>query len=251
MQSSRPSSALFCLVEFVAATQTDYPSKIRKQPQNWENDVVETQGIPRRSFLDQVRTFVLGMLGTSITARAVTTTPESIRAESVNSGPASDSPLYSREFVAFRNKTLEQKVQELADREEIRELIARYAHRVAHGESNADLFTDDGVFITRIPGRPVRTLGREKIIKLYKEAGGRPDHPLPMIHNYLISISDDKATGLCSNELRITEDGHSIIASGYYEDTYRRENGRWKFAVRDATFFHWVSIQDGWAKSMK
>ena len=155
-----------------------------------------------------------------------------------------DAPLYSREFVAFRNKTLEQKVQELADREEIRELIARYAHRVAHGESNADLFTDDGLFITRIPGRPVQTLGSEAIITLYQEARSRPDHPLPMIHNYLISISDDEATGLCSNELRITENGRSIIASGYYEDKYRRENGRWKFAVRDATFLHWVPIED-------
>jgi hypothetical protein len=213
--------------------------------------VVETQGIPRRSFLGQVRTFVLGVLGTSITARAATTTPESTKAGSLNPAPASDAPLYSREFVAFRNKTLEQKVQELTDREEIRELIARYAHRVAHGESNADLFTDDGVFITRIPGRPVQNLGHEKIIKLYKEAGSRPDHPLPMIHNYLISISGDEATGLCSNELRITENGQSIIASGYYEDRYRRESGRWKFAVRDATFFHWVPIQDGWAKSMK
>ena len=97
----------------------------------------------------------------------------------------------------------------------------------------------------------MQIFGREKIIKMYKEVGSRPDHPLPMIHYYLISISDDEATGLCSNELRITENGRSIIASGYYEDTYRRENGRWKFAVRDATFLHWVPIEEGWAKSMK
>jgi SnoaL-like domain len=196
--------------------------------------------------------FALGVLGTSLTGRAASTpgeSPESGSGNSApgNSAPASRVPLYAREFTAFRNKTLEQKVQELADREEIRELIARYAHRVAHGESNADLFTDDGVFITRIPGRPVQTLGHEKIIQVYKDAGTRPDHPLPMIHNYLISISGDEGTGLCSNELRITENGRSIIASGYYEDRYRRENGRWRFAVRDATFFHWVPIQDGWA----
>jgi hypothetical protein len=196
--------------------------------------------------------FVLGVFGTSFTAQAATTSPESISSDTrKKTVPASDVPLYSQTFSAFRNKTLEQKVQELADREEIRELIARYAHRVARGESNADLFTDDGVFITRIPGRPVQTADREQIIKLYKDAGSRPDHPLPMIHNYLISISDDEATGLCSNELRITEDGRSVIASGYYEDRYRRENGRWKFAMRDATFFHWVPIQEGWAKSNK
>ena len=211
-----------------------------------------TQRILRRSFLGQVRTLVLGVLGTSTIARAATATPETTKAESMTPAPASDAPLYSREFMAFRNRTLEQKVQELADREEIRELIARYAHRVAHGESNAELFTDDGVFIVRIPGRPVQeTSGREKIDKLYKEAGSHPGHSLPMIHNYLLSISDNEATGLCSNELRTTENGRSIIASGYYEDTYRRESGHWKFAIRDASFFHWTPIQDGWAESKK
>jgi hypothetical protein len=213
--------------------------------------MAETQRTPRRSFLGQAHMFILGVLGTSFTARGATGSPGSSDSDPKKAAPAADAPLYGKEFSAFRNKTLEQKVQELADREEIRELIARYAHRVARGESNAELFTDDGVFITRIPGRPVQSLGREKIAKLYKEASARPDHPLPMIHNYLISISDNEATGLCSNELRITEDGRSIIASGYYEDRYRRENGRWKFAMRDATFFHWVPIQDGWAKSNK
>jgi SnoaL-like domain len=211
----------------------------------------DTQQIPRRSFLGQVRTLVLAALGTT-TVRAATAMPESNKAESMTPSPASDAPLYSREFMAFRNRTLEQKVQELTDREEIRELIARYAHRVAHGESNADLFTDNGVFIVRIPGRPVQeTGGREKINKMYKEAGNRPGHSLPMIHNYLISISDDEATGLCSNELRTTENGRSIIASGYYEDKYRRENGRWRFAMRDASFFHWIPIQDGWTELKK
>lgn len=211
-----------------------------------------TQGILRRSFLGQLRTLVLGVLGTSTIGRTEAATPETTRAEGMTRAPASDAPLYSREFVGFRNKTLEQKVQELTDREEIRELIARYAHRVAHGESNADLFTDDGVFIVRIPGRPVQeTSGREKIDRLYKEAGSRPGHSLPMIHNYLLSISDNEATGMCSNELRTTENARSIIASGYYEDKYRRESGRWKFASRDASFFHWTPIQDGWAELKK
>jgi hypothetical protein len=211
-----------------------------------------TQQILRRSFLGQVRTFVLGALGSSAAVRAAAAIPESTKAESMTPAGAPGAPLYIREFSAFRNRTLAQKVQELTDREEIRELIARYAHRVAHGESNADLFTDDGVFIVRIPGRPVQeTSGREKIDKLYKEAASRPGHSLPMIHNYLISISDDAATGLCSNELRTTENERSIIASGYYEDTYRRENGHWKFSMRDASFFHWTPIQDGWAELKK
>jgi hypothetical protein len=48
--------------------------------------------------------------------------------------------------------------------------------------------------------------------------------------------------------LRIPERGKSIIASGYYEDRYRRVDGTWHFVRRDTTFLHWVPIQEGWAR---
>ena len=82
----------------------------------------------------------------------------------------------------------------------------------------------------------------------------RPGHEgesLPMIHNYILSIDGDEATGTCSNELRIVENGKSMIASGVYQDRLRRENGRWRFAKREITFFHWAPIQEGWAKPVE
>jgi hypothetical protein len=165
------------------------------------------------------------------------------------STPAKPEPLYKKGFSAFRGKTMEQTLKELVDREELRELIARYAHCVAHGVPVADLFTDDGVFIVRLPGRPVKERrGRQELVAEYAQLLEGSEHPLPMIHNYLLSITGNEATGMCSNELRVPDNGQSIIASGYYEDSFRRENGRWKFTVRDATFFHWVPIQQGWAK---
>lgn len=158
--------------------------------------------------------------------------------------------LYAGSFRAFHNSALEKKIQELIDREEIRELIARYAHRIAQGISVADLFTDDGVFIVRFPGRPVLAVnGREKLDETYSVADATSDHPLPMIHNVLIEISGTEAVGVCSNELRLTENGKSMIGSGYYQDRFRREDDRWKFSRRDMTFVHWVPIQKGWAKA--
>ncbi|MBV8359341.1 MAG: hypothetical protein JO189_15610 [Deltaproteobacteria bacterium] len=49
-------------------------------------------------------------------------------------------------------KTLEQQVQEIADREEIKELTAKYAHWVVQGVSAkvAKLFTDNGAFTNEI-----------------------------------------------------------------------------------------------------
>ena len=60
-----------------------------------------------------------------------------------------------------------------------------------------------------------------------------------MIHNLLINLNGDEADGVCSVELRLWHGGESSLASGYYRDSFRREDGRWKFVVRDVVFFHW------------
>jgi SnoaL-like domain len=196
------------------------------------------------SFLKRRRSLLtgLGAVWTELSARAVTPSTGS------ESPVADNVPLFRRAFSAFNNKSLNQQVQELADREEIRELISRYAHCVAHGVSVSHLFTDDGEYIVRIPGRPAHeSRGREQLVQQFARLETGPEHPLPMIHNYLLDISGDSASGMCSNEVRINENGSSIIGSGYYQDKLRRENGRWRFVAREATFFHWVSIQEGWA----
>jgi uncharacterized protein (TIGR02246 family) len=144
--------------------------------------------------------------------------------------------------------TLEQQVQALTDREEIKELTARYAHGVARGEGAkvAELFTDDGVFINRLnPNDPPTVVrGREALQKFYTNI--KRNTALPCIHNHLITLAGDEATGTCSIEVRITMKNQSMIGSGYYEDRFRRENGRWKFVERDCTFFHFVPLQQGW-----
>jgi hypothetical protein len=165
-------------------------------------------------------------------------------------------PLYMRELNSFEGKTLEQKVQELTDREEIRSMIATYAHRVAHGVPHYELFTDDGAFsVRRLPsGETEFHSGLNEIANTRSRTVERfgdslsAQKPLPMIHNFLIALDGDEGLGMNSNELRIPERGKSIIASGYYEDRYRRVNGKWRFVRRDTTFIHWVPIQQGWAR---
>lgn len=150
-------------------------------------------------------------------------------------------------------KTLEQQVQELADREEIKELTARYAHGVARGEGAkvAALFTDDGAFINHLtPDAPPTVVrGRAELDKFYGAI--KRNFALPCIHNHLIALAGDEATGTCSIEVRITRGKQSMIGSGYYEDRFRREHGQWKFVERDCTFFHFVPIQQGWAEAAK
>ena len=156
--------------------------------------------------------------------------------------------LYEGRRDSFLSKNAAQRMQELIDREELRELTAIYAHRVAQGVSISDLYTDDAVFIVNYPNRPkTETRGRAAMDKLFTETAERTITPLPMIHNHIVEIRGDNATGICSNELRMVENGKSMIGSGYYLDQMRRENGRWRFVVRDMHFIHWVPIQEGWA----
>ena len=147
-------------------------------------------------------------------------------------------------------KTLEQQVQELADREELKELTAHYVHGVARGEGTkvAELFTDDGVFINDLPDTaPTVVRGREALNKFYGAI--KRNTALPCIHNHLITLAGDEATGTCSIEVRITRNNQSMIGSGYYEDRFRRENGRRKFVERHCTFFHFVPLQQGWVEA--
>lgn len=202
--------------------------------------------ILRRSFLGNAWITLIGLVSGSAAVEAAAPSAEGTpRVPS-----ASSSPIYLLEFTAFQNKTADQCMQEIMDREEIRELLGRYAHQTARGMNVSTLYTDDGAFIVRIPGRPVQEMrGREALAKVYGPMATMANPPKPQIHNSLLVISGDDATGICSNEVRVVENGQSIIGSGYYEDTFRRVNGRWKFVVRSATFFHWVPIQQGWAES--
>ena len=157
--------------------------------------------------------------------------------------------LHLREFDAFEGKSNEQALHELIDREELRQLVARYSHRIARSRTVDDLFTEDGAYVQRLPGKPPKFVrGRRAIASLY--VGWVPDaadSPKPMIHNLLLRVAGDEAVGLSSNEVRMTAEGQSLIGSAYYRDRFRREDGRWRISLRDSTFFHLVPLARGWA----
>jgi ketosteroid isomerase-like protein len=140
---------------------------------------------------------------------------------------------------------LEALVRELSDREAIRELAHRYAHCVWQKEIAAavDLFADDGEMDTG--DRPV-IRGRKALLESYRQMLGAADFH-PFVHNHLISVRGDEATGTCYLDLRATIDGESMIGSGYYQDEYVRVEGKWKFRRRELTMCHLVPLREGWA----
>lgn len=112
---------------------------------------------------------------------------------------------------------------------------------MAHGLSNADLFTDDSAYIhSREAGAEAHELrGREALDAHYTKRPDQVGMATPMIHNHVIKVAGDHARAVCSIELRIAA-GDGVFASGYYEDKLRREHGQWKFVERRVTFFRWA-----------
>ena len=196
------------------------------------------------------RELLIGLLALSAAAGAAGTAKAAEVAPPGTKRPP-EVDIFKGRIDGFNNKSLEQKVQELIDREEYRELTATYALRVAHGVSTADLFTDDGIFTVESPGQPLTMSGgsRAALDKNMGTTSQMRHKPLPQIHNYLIKVDGNNAKAICSNELRRTEDGKSMVGSGWYSDVLRRENGRWRFVRRDMRFRHYVPLLQGWQNS--
>lgn len=155
-----------------------------------------------------------------------------------SNAPATVDEMLVRGFEGLGGR-LEQRVQELADREEIRELIARYAQQVMRGRSVARMFTADGALIVRLPGVPVREVrGYEALEKLFSSTIANAAMNMPAVHNIVIHVSGDEAIATSWIELYVSNendpDGRAFAGSGTYDDRLRRENGRWKFALREA-----------------
>jgi len=139
---------------------------------------------------------------------------------------------------------LEERIQDIEDRDAIRELTARYCHAVVEANVDAivELFCEDGAMVMG----ETRNEGQDALRRSYGDALADLT-PKPMIHNHVIELAGNTATGRCSVELRFVENGEAFVASGHYDDHYRREGSAWKFARRDFTVYHWVPNSKGWS----
>lgn len=132
-------------------------------------------------------------------------------------------------------------LRELADKEAIRDLARYYAHFVWQRDvpAIAELFTEDAQVDT--PELPTIS-GRQAILESYQKMLGT-DEFHPFVHNHVVELDGDVATGTCYLDLRATIDGKELISSGVYDDRYERVDGTWKFAYRKVTMFTFASLR--------
>ncbi len=149
-----------------------------------------------------------------------------------------------------RVKQLEAKVQELSDREAIRELRCYY-HEYINTAKLSDiigLFIEDGEFDFAHLGKGQ---GRAAQKKFFEGLANYLSTVKQFIHNQVIEVHGDTATGFSYLEAKPVYKGESYLVAGRYDDEYVRQDGQWKFKKMKFTPYFMVPLKEGWAQEQK
>jgi 3-phenylpropionate/cinnamic acid dioxygenase small subunit len=148
--------------------------------------------------------------------------------------PVSFEPRHRLATALVGGDAMERLTGTLEDREEIRELYARYAHAIdeAQFEQWVDCFTEDGVFESPRFGRHAGREGLRRFTVIYKESLGGAK-PLHHITNVIFSVSGEEATGGCYLAYYHCKDGIAALSAvAHYIDRLRKVDGQWRFSSR-------------------
>ena len=137
---------------------------------------------------------------------------------------------------------VEETVRALADTEAIRDLARRYAHFVWQRDAPGAvaLFAENGEMDTG--DRPV-IRGHEAMLEAYGEMFATSEFR-PMVHNHVIDLRGNRATGTCYLDVRAVVDGKDMIGSGQYHDRYIRVGDEWKFQSRTLAMCYFVESNE-------
>ena len=145
-----------------------------------------------------------------------------------------------------RVKTLEAQVRLLDDRAAIQDL--RFQYHIAVNEKDLDsihlLFSEDAEVQFEGIGS---AQGRSEIEALYRDVVGGSPFIKQFIHNHVIRVEGDTATGLSYLDARTVANGESLLVAARFDDEYVRQAGEWKFRSLSLKVYFAVPIAEGWA----
>lgn len=148
-----------------------------------------------------------------------------------------------------RIDAIEERLQELEDKEAIRQLRYRYAYAMDDKDWDRflSLFTDDARIEfpqAAVDQDPIQ--GKDALREFCQGLDGRP-FTAHMMHNGDIAVDDDDAEGQWYFEVpEVLEDGSAVWVQGRYDEEYERVDGEWKFSTIQFRFNYNVDYDDGW-----
>ena len=146
---------------------------------------------------------------------------------------------------ADNKRSLEERIQQIEDREAIRELVATYCLVVDSRdmENIAECFCEDGGMTSR--DGIMNAVGRAAVIKQFHQRFAVLGPSFHYTHDHAIWFDEqepgDRAFGLVNSHAEVVRNGRPMIAAIRYEDEYRRASGRWRFRMRTLSFFYYLS----------
>jgi SnoaL-like domain len=143
--------------------------------------------------------------------------------------------------------SLEDRIGRLEDRAAIQELGILYGFIMDERDEkgireifceDATLRSEDGVFAAN---------GLEEIVSTYMgrfAALGPTNH---FSHGHVVRFDDsdpNRAIGLLASHAEVSRNGVAMQVALRYKDTYRKENGRWKFADRLMGYMYYLPFTE-------
>lgn len=142
--------------------------------------------------------------------------------------------------------SIEARLRRLEDRSELHELVARYAVAIDDRDIAviADLFTADGAFRSR--DGVMNAQGRAAVLEQFRGRFAALTVSNHFSHDHVLSFDadPDRAAGLLTAHAEVWRNGRALIAALRYQDSYRREQGRWRFADRLLSFLYYLPVEE-------
>lgn len=141
--------------------------------------------------------------------------------------------------------SLEERIERLEAREEIRTLVADYSMAVDDRdvETIERLFTEDGVF-GHADGSAVMN-GRQEIVDFYSGRLGDMGPTYHYPHSHKITFqNENEAEGIVLAHAELSQEGQTYYTGLRYYDRYEKANGSWCFKERLLKFLFFMPMEE-------
>lgn len=142
-------------------------------------------------------------------------------------------------------KSLDTRLRHLEDIQEIKRLRMMY-HRYINEEQFdrvASLYTPDA----HLDFGPIaRADGTAQIDAMYRSLPANVEIVKQFIHNHLVEVHGDEATGLAYLDARYGKEGESLMVAARFEEKYRRTADGWKISETIVRVWFAAPVEPGW-----